>query len=179
MANTGLYVSSNFFSYGSLFVLFLIFFQDRSHFADGRMTMIFSIDLDNRSDSATAETCDGLESELAVFRRFPGGDIELPLEFLEDLRPAPDVTGRAHANETGVFPPGGEAECAVECGNPDNISQAHVQLAGNLPEGFRRKIVILGLDIKEDRDQILLKSLVLIDDGLNFLLVDFHSHPSR
>ena len=64
--------------------------------------MEVAVDDHDRSDRAAAEAGHGFEGELAVGRCFARTDAELPLEFLQDLGPAPDVAGRSRAHRHDV-----------------------------------------------------------------------------
>ena len=117
--------------------------------------MVFLVDDDDGSDGAAAETGEGLQGESAVFGRFTGADVELPFELIQNLRSAPDMTGRPQANQARVFAAGGEAESAEECGDADGVDERYPQPARDQTEGFRRKIIVGGLDIKKDGDEVL------------------------
>ena len=93
------------------------------------MAVVFSVDDDDGADRAAAEAGDGLQGELVVLGCMAGGDVEPPLEFLEDPRAAPDVAGRAQADQAGVLAAGGEAEGAVERGDADMTSISGISSA--------------------------------------------------
>jgi hypothetical protein len=88
------------------------------------------------------------------------------------------MTGRPQANQARVFAAGGEAESAEECGDADGVDERDPELTRDQAEGFRRKIIVGGLDIKEDGDEVLFKTLVQLDDGLDFLFLDNQCIPS-
>lgn len=117
--------------------------------------MVFLVDDDDRPDGAATEAGDGLQGEPEVLCRFTGGDAEPPFEFIQDPRSAPDMTGRPQANQARVFAAGGEAESAEECGDADGVDERYRQPARDQTEGFRRKIIVGGLDIKKDGDEVL------------------------
>ena len=117
--------------------------------------MVFLVDDDDRSDGAAAEAGDGLQGETEVLCRFTGGDAEPPFKFIQNPRSASDMTGRPQANQARVFAAGGKAESAEECGDADRIDQRDLELTRDQTEGFRRKIIVDGLDIKKDGDEVL------------------------
>jgi len=117
--------------------------------------VVFLVDDDDRSDGAAAEAGDGLQGEPEVLCRFTGGDAEPPFEFIQDPWSAPDMTGRPQANQARVFTAGGKAEGAEECGDADGVDERHPQPARDQTEGFRRKIIVGGLNIKKDGDEVL------------------------
>ena len=108
----------------------------------------------------------------------PGGDVELALELLEDLRPPADMAGRAHADQAGVLSAGREAEGPVERGHADDVDERHLQRAGDLAQRFRREVIVLGLDVQEDRDEVLPEAAVPVDDGRDLLRADGQALPS-
>jgi len=140
--------------------------------------VVFLVDDDDGSDGAATEAGDGLQGETEVLCRFTGGDAEPPFEFIKDPRSAPDMTGRPQANQARMFAAGGEAESAEECGDADGVDERDPELTRDQAEGFRRKIIVGGLDIKEDGDEVLFKTLVQLDDGLDFLFLDNQCIPS-
>ena len=117
--------------------------------------MVFLVDDNDRSDSAAAEAGDGLQGETEVLCRFTGRDAKAPFKFIQDPRSASDMTGRPQANQARVFAAGGEAESAEECGDADRVDERDPELTRDQTKGFRRKIIVGGLDIKKDGDEVL------------------------
>jgi hypothetical protein len=54
-----------------------------------------------------------------------------------------------------VFAAGSEAESAEECGDADGIDERDPELTRDQTEGFWWKIIVGGLDIKKDGDEVL------------------------
>ena len=145
----------------------LVFAEDRRDLPDGGVAVVLAVDHDDGADGAAAEAGHRLQRELAVLRRLPGRDVELALELLQDLRAAPDVAGRPQADEAGVLAPRLEAEGPVEGGHADDVDEGHAQGLGDLAERFRREVVEGLLDVEEDGDEVLLETLVLVDERLD------------
>ena len=141
------------------------------------MAVIFPVDDDDRPDGAAPQTCDRLQRELAVFRRLPGWHVELALKLLQDLRTAPDVAGRAEADQARVLAAGLEAEGPVERGHSDDINEGHAQGLGDVPQGFRGEVVEALLDVEEDGDEVLPEALVLVDDRLDLRYISVQIIP--
>src|SRR5512143_1035675 len=83
----------------------LVLAEDRRDLPDGGVAVVFAVDDDDRADGATAEAGDRFQRELVVLGRLAGRHVEPALELLQDLRPAPDVAGRAEADEARVLAP--------------------------------------------------------------------------
>jgi len=119
------------------------------------VTVVFLVDDDDGSDGTAAEAGNGLQGETEVLCRLTGGYAEPPFKFIQDPRSAPDMAGGPQANQARVFAAGSEAESAEESGDADGIDERDPELARDQTKGFRRKIIVGGLDIKKDGDEVL------------------------
>jgi hypothetical protein len=146
--------------------------EDRADLPDGGVGVVLFVDDDDGPDRTATQAGHGLETELAVRGRLAGLDVKLALELLEDLGAAPDVTGRPLADGAGMFAARRQAESAIERGDPDDVDERDGELGGDLPERLFGELVVFGLDILEDRDESVLLSLVIADEGLDSCFVD-------
>src|SRR4030042_2742488 len=78
---------------------FLVLAEDRPHLPDGGVAVVLAIDDHDRPEGAASQAGHGLQGELAVLCGLACRDVKLALELLPDLRAAPDVAGRAQADQ--------------------------------------------------------------------------------
>jgi hypothetical protein len=70
-----------------------------------------------------------------------------------------------------------QAEGAIERGHADDVDEGQAQGLGDLPEGVRREVVEVLLDVEEDGDEVLFEALVLVDDRLELGLIGVQIIP--
>ena len=159
----------------SIFLLFLeILLEDGLDLARRRLGIVITIHHDHGADGAAAQAGHSLQSEPAVRGCFSRLEVQLLLEFRQYLRSSPDVAGRSQTYRDHVPAAGFEAEGPVECGHADDVDERDLQRAGDDPEGELGKLVVLVLDVLQDRDEGSLPGVMLGEDGFDLRVYGLH-----
>ena len=135
------------------------------------MAEIISVHRHDGPDGAATEAGHGFERKSVILGRLACFDVQPLFEFLQNPGPAADVASRAQANLDEMLAARFQTEGPVEGDDAEDLAEGHVQGLGHAAERFGRKVVELRLDVQEKRDQVLAESVVLGDDGLDFLFV--------
>ena len=83
----------------------------------------------------------------------------------------------AEADQARMLAARFEAEGPVERGHSDDVDEGHAQALGDLPQGVRGEVVEAFLDVEEDRNEVLLEALVVVDDRLDLRFVSVQIIP--
>jgi hypothetical protein len=130
------------------------------------MAVEFAVQLDDRRDGAGPEASHRDDGELVVRRVAAWLEIQLARQVLRQLQALLHVAGRAPTHLDDVRALRGEAELVVEGRHAVDAALRNADGIRNLVHGGLGYVTFLGLNLLQDRDEVLFAKLLMARDDL-------------